>query len=133
MTLLRRLRTYFIGFFIGMVLVAIFFNDRLHFLTDWLPENRVRARLHATHEGYSPTAMCRLDCLGLDTSHVTVMKQEGKVRFKYSDTRTDPKRYRVDYRFGENLVRMTFDAYDSTATLTQVDLPNQQVNCCEGL
>lgn len=133
MTLLRRLRTYFIGFFIGMILVAIFFNDRLHFLTDWLPENRVRMRLQATHDAYTPAAMCRLDCIGLDTSHVAVVVREGKVRFKYSDTRTEPKRYRLDYRFGENLVRMTFDAYDSTATLSQVELPNQVLQCCEDL
>ncbi len=134
MTFLRRLRTFAIGLILGILLVIFFFNDRLHILTDWLPGNRVLLRLQLTEAAYTPVAMCQLHCLGLDTADVSLVKREGDVRFKYSDTRTEPKRYRVDHRFGERLVRMTFDADSVSSTLTEVDLPNAELRCtCDGV
>lgn len=132
MTFFRRLRTFMIGVFMGLLLVVFFFNDRLNVLTDWLPGNRVLLRLQLTEAAYTPVALCQLGCLDLDTADVSLVKREGDVRFKYSDTRTEPKRYRVDHRFGDHLVRMTFDADDLSSTLTEVALPNASMDCtCE--
>lgn len=125
----RRLRSFLIGVGLGCILVVFFFHDRLNLLTDWLPNERVLVRLQMTEAAYTPEAMCRLECLGLDTADVSLLKREGNVRFKLSDTRTEPKRYRVDHRFGDHLVRMTFDADEIASTLTEVDRPNAPVAC----
>jgi len=125
----RRLRSFLIGVGLGCILVAFFFYDRLNLLTDWLPNERVLVRLQMTEAAYTPESLCRLECLGLDTADVSVLKREGNVRFKFSDTQTEPKRYRVDHRFGDHLVRMTFDADEIASTLTEVDRPNAPVEC----
>lgn len=129
MNFARRLRTFLIGFGIGCLLVVLFFRERLSMLTDWLPNERVLVRLQMTDAAYTPTALCLLECLELDTADVSLLKREGNVRFKHSDTQSEPKMYAVDRRFGDHLVRMTFAADDSVSTLTHAERPNAPVGC----
>ncbi len=129
MGFLRRLRMFMVGIVLGLVLVVFLFNDRMDSLTGWLPNSRVLLRLQLTEAAFTPEALCLLTCHGLDTSHVRTVKYQGDVRFKYSDTHSEPKRYRVDHRFGEHLVRMTFDADSVASTLTQVERPNAPIDC----
>ena len=113
----------------GCVLVFFFFNERLHILTDWLPGNRVLAVLQKSEPLYTETAHCQLACFGLDTTHVRMVKTNGDVRFKYSETQVDPKQYVVDSKLNNEKVRMTFSISDSLATLVNVALPEKVVMC----
>jgi hypothetical protein len=119
-----------IGMVLGLLLVFFFFHERLHLLTDWLPGNRVLLRLQLTDALFTPQALCQLECMGLDTADVRTLKHEGEVRFKYSDTHSEPMRYCVDHRFGDHLVRMTFDADSIASTLSQVEQPNLEKKEC---
>lgn len=129
MKFIQRLKLYIFGVLIGSVLVVFFFNDRLHILTDWLPEKRVRALLQASEPLFTDQALCQLACFELDTTDVRIVKEQGNVRFKLSDTRTDPKNYVLDSHLKPGKVRMTFSIADSLATLIKVDLPEKAVLC----
>lgn len=125
----RRLGLFLVGAFFGVLLAGVFFQDRLHLFTSWLPNNRVLLRLQMTEALYTPEALCQLQCLGLDTADVSTVKSQGDVRFRESHTRTDPKVYVVDQRLNDELVRMTFIAGDSTTTLSEVAKPYVAVHC----
>lgn len=129
MKFLRRLRYYLFGFLIGCGFVVFFFQGRLSVLTSWLPGNRVLELLTLSEAHYSSEALCRLECFHLDTADVSLAKSEGDVRFKLSTTDTIPKLYVVDSESDERKVRMTFATADSIATLVDVSLPEEVVNC----
>lgn len=125
----RRLRLYIFGVLIGSLLVVFFFNDRLHILTDWLPGNRVLGLLQASEPLITDKALCQLTCFDLDTADVRMAKEKGNVRFKLSETHTEPKEYVVDINLQPEKVRMTFSIADSLATLINVALPEKAVLC----
>lgn len=129
MTFGKRLRLFMIGALLGVLLVIFFFNDRLYLFTSWLPNNRVLLRLQMTEADYRDVALCELSCFDLDTADVSVLKREGDVRFRDSQTQADPKVYVVDSRIDDRLVRMTFIAGDSISTLSRVELPYENVDC----
>ncbi len=125
----RRLRTYMIGFLLGVLLVMLFFRERVSLLTAWMPNERVLLRLQLTDAQIAPQALCQLNCLQLDTAEVRRTRESGKVKFAESDTRSEPKVYRLDRRIGEHLVRMSFAADDSSNTLIDVQRPHSPVDC----
>lgn len=129
MTFFRRLRLYLFGALLGILLVIFFFGDRLRLLTSWLPNNQVLLRLQMTETLYEPHALCKLECLDLDTADVSSLQKEGDVLFDESDTHSDPIIYIVDSRIHDKLVRMTFVARDSTSTLREVEMPYEQISC----
>ncbi len=128
----QRLKRYLIGFIIGIGFVLIFFNGRLGVLTSWLPGNRVRELLIKSEAQYTPQALCQLSCYQLDTADVTTMKATGNVRFKLSDTHSNPKHYVLDAKLHTRKVRMTFATADSTANLISVTLPEDIEPCSCG-
>lgn len=121
----KRLRLYLFGFGIGILFVVVVFNQRLSLLTSWMPENRIQYRLLQTNAEYTPKALCQLNCLGLDTSDVRLVKTNGKVRYRLSETRQEPKIYVFDSKLSEGEFRLTFEANDSSSILInteQIDL-----------
>jgi len=129
MTFWKRLRLYLIGFGIGILVVVAIFNQRLNLLTSWMPGQRVQDRLLQTESIYTNKSLCQLECLDLDTTDVTRAKKEGDVRFRLSDTHADPKVYVLDAEFERDKYRFTFDARDSSSTLTRAECLNRIVNC----
>ena len=129
MTFGRRLRLFIFGVLMGSVFVFFVFNERLHILTDWLPGNRVLAVLQKSEPLFTEKALCQLACFNLDTADVRIVKTNGNVRFKFSETHVEPKQYVVDSKLNNEKVRMTFSISDSLATLVNVALPEKVVVC----
>jgi|SRR5690554_2421924 len=125
----RRLRLFIFGVLMGCGLVYVYFNERLNILTDWLPGNRVLTVLQRSEPLFTEQALCQLACFDLDTADVRTVKNDGNVRFKFSETRVEPKQYVVDSKLNNEKVRMTFSIADSLATLVNVALPEKVVLC----
>jgi len=125
----RRLRLYLTGFLLGSLLVVFFFNDRLSVLTSWLPNNRVLFRIENTMSGTTDLAKCQMICLQVDTALVSYAFEEGDVQFGMSETHEEPKIYIIDTRYEDRLVRLSFETADSSAVLSRVELPFEQVSC----
>jgi len=113
----------------GSLLVVFFFNDRLSVLTSWLPNNRVLFRIENTLTGTSDHAKCQMDCFQVDTVMINHAFEEGDVQFGMSKTRATPQVYIVDTRYEDRLVRLSFETADSSATLTEVVLPFESLEC----
>jgi len=125
----KRLRLYLTGFLMGSLLVVFFFNDRLSVLTSWLPNNRVLFQIENTLTGTTDRAKCQMDCFQVDTVMINYAFEEGDVQFGMSETHADPKVYVVDSRYRDRLIRLSFETADSSATLTEVVLPFETVEC----
>ncbi len=125
----KRLRLYLTGFFLGSLLVVFFFYDRLSVLTSWLPNNRVLFRIENTLMGTTEQAKCQMECFQVDTAMINYAFEEGDVQFGMSETHADPKVYVIDTRYEDRLVRLSFETADSSATLTEVVLPFETVEC----
>lgn len=125
----RRLRLYLTGFLLGSILVVFFFRERLSVLTSWLPNNRVLFRIENTLSGTTDQAKCQMDCFQVDSAMIHYAFEEGDVQFGMSETHADPKIYIIDTRYEDRLVRMSFETADSSATLTEVQLPFENVGC----
>jgi len=129
----KRLRLYLTGVLIGLVLVVFFFNDRISVLTDWLPNERVLVRLQETDARYTDRAICLMECLDIDTADVRTVKETGDVKFRISDTHSDPMVYVVDGEIRNEIYRFFFDATDSTSVLTRATRVNSVADCpCPG-
>ncbi len=129
MKFLRRLRLYLIGVGLGCILVVFFFRERLSVLTSWLPNERVLLRLEMTHDSTAPGAQCFIECLELDSLAFAELFVEGDVRFDLSEAQVEPKKYVVDSRYKDRLLRYTFLASDSSAILSKIEAPFIKVNC----
>ncbi|HKL40827.1 MAG TPA: hypothetical protein VJ894_09110 [Cryomorphaceae bacterium] len=125
----RRLRLYLTGFLLGSILVVFFFRERLSVLTSWLPNNRVLFRIENTLSGTTDQARCQMDCFQVDSAMIDYAFEEGDVQFGMSETHANPKIYIIDTRYEDRLVRMSFETADSSATLTEVQLPFENVGC----
>lgn len=125
----KRLRLYLTGVLIGLILVVFFFNDRLSVLTDWMPNERVLVRLQETEARYTDGAICLLECLHIDTADVRTVKESGDVKFRLSDTHSEPMVYIVDGEIRGETFRFTFDATDSTSVLTRAARVNSVADC----
>ncbi|MCA1762260.1 MAG: hypothetical protein ABR574_05735 [Cryomorphaceae bacterium] len=125
----KRLRLYLTGVLIGLVFVVFFFNDRISVLTDWMPNKRVLVRLQQTEARYTDNATCLLECFSLDTADVRTIKKSGDVKFRLSDTHSEPLVYVVDGEIKGESYRLTFDATDSTSVLTRVARVNSVADC----
>lgn len=125
----KRLRLYLTGVLIGLILVVFFFNDRLSVLTDWMPNERVLVRLQETEAQYTDRAFCLLECLNIDTADVRTVKESGDVKFRLSDTHSEPMVYVVDGEIRGETFRFTFDALDSTSVLTRAARVNSAADC----
>lgn len=112
-----------------MVFVVVVFNQRLSLLTSWMPGQRVQDRLVQTEAVYSSRSLCQLRCMGLDTNDVAKAKKEGDVRFRLSDTHSDPKVYVLDADLRNDKYRFTFDAKDSSSILTNAERLNKITTC----
>lgn len=112
-----------------MLVVIVIFNQRLSLLTSWMPGQRVQDRLIQTEAVYSSKSLCQLHCMGLDTADVTEAKKEGDVRFRLSDTHSEPKVYVLDADLNKDSYRFTFDAKDSSSVLTNAECLNRAMNC----
>lgn len=102
---------------LGLILVFFFFGDRSELLTAWMPNERVMKRLRETRLEIPDSVKCRLNCFQLDSARVAeLISDDGNVRFAKSETRIEPKLYRVDFEQHQPPVRVTFSCNDSTST-----------------
>lgn len=121
MTLFQRFKRYLLGVGLGIILVFFFFGNRGDSIKGWLPNERVMKRLRETHLQLPDSLKCRLQCANLDSASVKNLFEEGNVRFRRSETKQEPKIYRVDFEQHTPPVQLTFSCDDSTSTIIRIE------------
>lgn len=129
MTLFQRFKRYLLGFGLGIILVLFFFGNRGDSIKGWLPNERVMKRLRETQLQLPDSLKCRLKCANLDSTSVKNLFEDGNVRFRRSETKQEPKIYRVDFEQHSSPVQLTFSCDDSTSTLIGIVGVNVALRC----
>jgi hypothetical protein len=117
MNLFQRFKRFLFGVLIGIGLVFLFFGNRSETLKSWTPNERVMKRLRETKLILPDSLQCRLQCVKLDSLAFTRLLKDGNVRFRRSETKQEPKIYRVDFEQHNPPVQMSFSCDDSTSTV----------------
>lgn len=131
MNLFQRFKRYLFGVGLGLIFVYFYFGDRAEVLTAWMPNERVMKRLRETVLVIPDSVRCQLNCYQLDSTAVaTLINDDGNVRFAESETRIDPKIYRVDFEQHPIPVRISFSCDDSTSSVIDA-LPLEGLLPCD--
>lgn len=124
MKFLGRLKYYLTGFGLGAIMVYFMFGTRG---CDWTPTNRVKNMFKASSVLVSEANKCKMACYGIDNSTVFDLIYNGKVNFKDSKTKEEPKNYvfyNSDYKLGFDV-----NAQDSVVVLTNFFNQDKACNC----
>jgi hypothetical protein len=129
MTLFQRFKRFLFGVGLGIILVFFFFGNRSEAITGWMPNERVMKRLRETKLQLPDSVKCRLQCAKLDSTSVRNLFEDGNVRFRRSETKQEPKIYRVDFEQHNPPVQLTFSCDDSTSTIIGVEGVGVALSC----
>ena len=92
----RRVRIYILGLGIGSLMVLFLFGDRG--CGGWLPGNRVKTSIMESLFETSEYTNCKLTCNEFTKEKIQDIIIEGTVLFKESETKIDPRQYKIEYK-----------------------------------
>ena len=130
----RKLRVYFIGVGLGLILTwALFLRNRnSRDLLAWTPNERVMAPLRAEGGFEKPVQYaCWLSCASLTSLNMNQLLEQGKVDFSESQPRQEPKIYHVEVMLEDDRemwARFAI-ASDSSTVLQGIGITNETLNC----
>ena len=126
MKFLGRLRYFGVGLGMGLVVVFAMFGTRG---CDWTPTNRVKSAIQGSTLAANAQNQCLLKCNNITDEILYELIYNGKVNFKDSKTRIEPKNYILysdDYKIGFDL-----NLKDSTAVVTDLYHQKERCDCVE--
>ena len=124
----RRLRVYFLGFLIGIVLVIFLYGDKYDIIIGWTPEKRVLKRLKLTEKVISDSMHCILNCNNFVNKDWELLYSKGDVSFAEARKKPYPI-YSVSIK--NDSINLRFLAKDSLSVLIGFKSSNES-NCnCE--
>jgi len=124
----RRLRVYFLGFLIGIVLVIFLYGDKYDIIVGWTPEKRVLKRLKLTEKVISDSMQCILDCNNFFKRDWELLFAKGDVSFAEARTKPYPI-YSVSIK--NDSINLRFLAKDSLSVLIGYKSINELYCGCE--
>ncbi len=94
--MLRRIRIYGVGFFLGCLLSYFFlFKNRDHNLDYWLPKERIRDEIISKKHFFDGSFSCAQQCLNInsDTASIEILVKTSDIDFSKSQTKIAQKTY----------------------------------------
>jgi len=116
MKFLKRLRTYLIGVLLGVILVILFFKDRVSVLTSWLPANRVKIELVEANLTIDSLVKAQTACLNWTTEDWKRQFLNCDVNFSDSEVQQQPRRYILEFE-NDTLLKLEVSIQDTTAVV----------------
>ena len=95
MKIQQRLNRYLIGLVLGLILVAIFFNDRDW--GGWTPNAQVLEKAMTGYQEPSEKIRCQMICMDVDVSKLKALMEDGDVEFDQSKVDGYPKIYYIEH------------------------------------
>ena len=125
MTLGKRVRTYLVGFAMGLIMVYFLFGDRMG---DWMPESRIKQRLSIYPMSMKPKTKCLIDCHLINDSIILETLISGEVLMSESQPRNKPNPiYTVEAQ--DKSFKVKFEAVDTTKTELLDFIPKEMKEC----
>lgn len=126
----HRLRLYLFGVGLGLVLVLVILSVRDQSVFGWTPQNRLKDQLAQAPMGYSPQAVCLIQCLDLSVG-VDVLRKHGNIDLSESKTRQDPRLYRVTYSKEGIELESDWAFYTDSIALVNLWAPGAEACNCD--
>lgn len=128
MTFGRRLRTYLVGFGLGLLMVYVFFGDRD--LSSWTPEGRVLIAIDSSTMIISERAKCQMKCLILSDSSIYKIQEEAEVNFSESSTRKEPcPVYNIESIWKEGNYKLIWEVCENVEEVTLLSVLKDDKKC----
>lgn len=129
MSFIQRLFRYFIGIFIGCLLVYFMFPDRDFF--GFTPGKVLMKKVREVPIEFNAHGACKMQCLGLTNDNVQTARKEGEIDFSKSEPQATPKKYHL--QFATTYYTLVSNT-DSTFIISDVGMENVKLNCnCDSL
>jgi hypothetical protein len=130
----RRLRIYFIGVGLGLILTwaLVLRNRNADELLAWTPKNRILNELKAdSNLQYPDEYTCLLKCHELTSLDIENVMNDGEINFKESSTRSEPRIYQIEWeKSSSETVFGEFEfSSDSTHTLLDFGIVGREKDC----
>ena len=123
----RRLRIYFFGFLLGIILVIFLYSDKSDIIVGWTPEKRVLKRLKLTEKVISDSMQCLLDCNNFNQHDWDLLYADGDVNFSEARKKPFPI-YSVIVKKENDEFKLRFLAKDTLSILIGFESKND-LNC----
>lgn len=127
MSIWKRIRVYFIGFGLGLLLTYFFFGDRA--CGGWLPGNRVKSSITEFQFLTSDFMDCQMEAVNYTPDSLVSFIVESDVVFNKSDVKGNPKTYYLTN--GEKAIDFVLNFDDSTVFIKE--LPFNEFSECQVL
>jgi len=125
----RRLRIYFFGFLLGIILVIFLYSDKSDIIVGWTPEKRVLKRLKLTEKVISDSMQCLLDCNKFNQQDWDLVYKDGDVNFSEARKKPFPI-YSVIVKKENDEFKLRFLAKDTLSILIGFKNKNEiDCNC----
>jgi len=125
----RRLRIYFFGFLLGIILVIFLYSDKSDIIVGWTPEKRVLKRLKMTEKVISDSMQCILDCNNFNQQDWDLLYKDGDVNFSEARKKPFPI-YSVIVKKENDEFKLRFLAKDTLSILIGFKNKNEiDCNC----
>lgn len=128
--MLRRLKFYFIGFGIGLLMVYfMFFRESERDLDKWMPEQRILEEIREDSLLiHSASFGCAVNCYQLNDLDLAELLHEGQV--KSLSPGGNPYVYQISYSDGEKALEMKVEKQNDVLNFVYLkDLKNTATNC----
>ena len=126
----RRLKIYFIGFLLGIILVIFLYSDKSDIIVGWTPEKRVLKRLKLTEKVISDSMQCILDCNKFIQQDWNLLYSDGDVNFSEARKKPYPI-YSVTIRKESENFNLRFLAKDTLSILIGFESINDLMCNCK--
>jgi hypothetical protein len=128
MTFWRRVRTYLVGFGLGLLMVYVFFGDRD--LSSWTPEGRILTTIDSSAMVLSERAICQIKCLELSDSLIYQIQETAEVNFSESSTRKEPcPIYKLESVWKEEKYKLIWEVCENAEEVTLISILKNEKNC----
>ena len=126
----RRLKIYFFGFLLGIILVIFLYSDKSDIIVGWTPEKRVLKRLKLTEKVISDSMQCILDCNKFIEQDWNLLYSDGDVNFSEARKKPYPI-YSVTIRKESENFNLRFLAKDTLSILIGFESKNDLMCNCK--
>jgi hypothetical protein len=124
----RRVGLYFIGIFLGILMVFVFFGKRTSVLSAWLPQPRMRTEIIEKMKQENFPSCFSESKLGSDYVSFVSYINEAHIEFSTMERVGDSRIYKV-FETKDSQNYLTIELNDSTCTLMTVRKDGTDFDC----
>lgn len=128
----RRIRIYMFGVGLGLVVTwaLVLRNRNADEYLMWTPSERILGDIRADSNTVLPDNFnCLLDCIEITSLDYENLTHDGKVNYKRSSPRENPKIYLIEHEVENRMIEAVYEFTETEQRLVKLSVANQPANC----